>query len=78
MEQQQLMEQGEPGADGSPSYDEENAGNRKPRMTRTPQERISAVQEKNRRAQKRFRERQKVSKSSCRLNVCDGVTKPMS
>lgn len=78
MEQQQLLEQGEPGADGSPSNDDEKAGNWKPRMTRTPEERLSAVQEKNRRAQKRFRERQKVGISSCRLNVSDGVTKPMS
>ena len=38
----------------------EDAGRRKPRTARTPAERLSAVQEKNRRAQKRFRERQKV------------------
>lgn len=46
--------------EGSPSNDDEAGRNRKPRSARTPAERLQAVQEKNRRAQKRFRERQKV------------------
>jgi len=50
------------GSDGMQNPDElpSDPGRRKPRTARTPAERLSAVQEKNRRAQKRFRERQKV------------------
>ena len=76
------MDHDEP-AEGSPSNDDENARNRKPRMTRTPVERLAAVQEKNRRAQKRFRERQKVRVQAFPLvprssTVSNAVTKAMS
>ena len=50
----------EPIVEGSPSNDDEGGRYRKPRSARTPTERLQAVQEKNRRAQKRFRERQKA------------------
>ena len=59
------------GSDGMQNPDElapSDPGRRKPRTARTPAERLSAVQEKNRRAQKRFRERQKVRPSARRCS----------